>query len=80
MSSIAAMKLSIIVPAYNEEKLLPATLAAIREAAVAFVREGDFPLRRHIGVYGFARDVLLRVNCWSSWGACNNYTLEVGNV
>ncbi len=35
------MKLSIIVPAFNEEKLLPATLAAIREAAVAFA-EADW--------------------------------------
>ena len=30
------MKLSIIVPAFNEEKLLPATLAAIRESSAVF--------------------------------------------
>lgn len=30
------MKLSVIVPAYNEERLLPGTLAAIRDAARAF--------------------------------------------
>lgn len=34
------MKLSIIVPAFNEEKLLPATLQAIRESAVEFTRSG----------------------------------------
>lgn len=34
------MKLSIIVPAYNEEKLLPATLAAIRESAGVFSTAG----------------------------------------
>lgn len=34
------MKLSIIVPAFNEEKLLPATLGAIREAAAVFIELG----------------------------------------
>lgn len=34
------MKLSIIVPAFNEEKLLPATLGAIREAVTAFAAAG----------------------------------------
>lgn len=34
------MKLSIIVPAFNEEKLLPATLAAIREASSVLTEAG----------------------------------------
>jgi glycosyltransferase involved in cell wall biosynthesis len=34
------MKLSIVVPAYNEERLLPAALASIREAAQAFDADG----------------------------------------
>ena len=34
------MKLSIIVPAFNEEKLLPATLGAIRQAASAVEQVG----------------------------------------
>src|SRR5690348_10368111 len=34
------MKISIIVPAFNEEKLLPRSLAAIRKAASAFERNG----------------------------------------
>lgn len=34
------MKLSIIVPAFNEEKLLPATLGAIRESAAVFAGMG----------------------------------------
>jgi glycosyltransferase involved in cell wall biosynthesis len=32
------VKISVIVPAYNEEKLLPATLRSIREAMSAFTR------------------------------------------
>ncbi len=35
MTSTQAPRLSIVVPAFNEEKLLPATLAAIRAAAAA---------------------------------------------
>lgn len=35
-SRAARMKISIIVPAFNEEKLLPATLRSIRAAAEAF--------------------------------------------
>lgn len=34
------MKISIIVPAYNEEKLLPATLQSIRGARGGFTRNG----------------------------------------
>jgi glycosyltransferase involved in cell wall biosynthesis len=34
------MRVSVVVPAFNEEKLLPATLAAIRAAAGAFERRG----------------------------------------
>lgn len=34
------MKISIIVPAYNEEKLLPRTFAALREAARVFDERG----------------------------------------
>lgn len=34
------MKISIIIPAFNEEKLLPATLRAVQSAAEAFVQKG----------------------------------------
>lgn len=34
------MKVSVVVPAYNEERLLPGTLAAIRDAAAAFDAAG----------------------------------------
>ena len=34
------MKISIIVPAFNEEKLLPGTLRAIRDSAIAFAESG----------------------------------------
>lgn len=34
------MKISVIVPAFNEEKLLPATLRSIRVAMTAFARAG----------------------------------------
>ncbi len=40
MAEVPDMKFSIIVPAYNEEKLLPATLTAIREAAGAMAQAG----------------------------------------
>jgi len=38
------MKFSIVVPAYNEERLLPATLAAIRHAAREFESGHDWEL------------------------------------
>lgn len=34
------MKVSIIIPAFNEEKLLPQTLASVRSAALAFTDRG----------------------------------------
>lgn len=34
------MKLSIVIPAFNEEKLLPATLRAVRDSAAEFTRGG----------------------------------------
>ena len=34
------MKLSIVIPAYNEEKLLPATLTAVSDAAAALTSAG----------------------------------------
>ncbi len=34
------MKISVIIPAYNEEKLLPATLESVREASQAFTERG----------------------------------------
>lgn len=34
------MRVSVVIPAYNEEKLLPSTLAAVRDAGVAFARRG----------------------------------------
>ncbi len=34
------MKISIVIPAFNEEKLIPATLDAVKSAAQAFVRKG----------------------------------------
>jgi glycosyltransferase involved in cell wall biosynthesis len=34
------MRVSVVIPAYNEEKLLPATLAAVRSSADAFARRG----------------------------------------
>lgn len=34
------MRVSVVVPAFNEEKLLPVTLAAIRGAAIAFEQRG----------------------------------------
>lgn len=34
------MRVSVVIPAFNEEKLLPATLAAIRAAAADFERRG----------------------------------------
>ena len=34
------MRVSVVIPAFNEEKLLPATLAAVRAAAGAFADRG----------------------------------------
>jgi glycosyltransferase involved in cell wall biosynthesis len=34
------MRVSVVLPAFNEEKLLPASLAAVREAASAFTARG----------------------------------------
>ncbi|NBX35408.1 glycosyltransferase, partial [bacterium] len=34
------MRISVVIPAFNEEKLLPATLAAVRAAAGAFAARG----------------------------------------
>jgi glycosyltransferase involved in cell wall biosynthesis len=34
------MRISVVLPAFNEEKLLPAALAAVREAASAFTARG----------------------------------------
>ncbi|MEY4307140.1 MAG: hypothetical protein RJA95_508 [Verrucomicrobiota bacterium] len=34
------MRVSVVLPAFNEEKLLPASLAAVRAAAAAFERRG----------------------------------------
>lgn len=34
------MRVSVVIPAFNEEKLLPATLAAVRDAASAFTARG----------------------------------------
>ncbi|MBX3461856.1 MAG: 3-deoxy-manno-octulosonate cytidylyltransferase [Planctomycetes bacterium] len=45
-------------------------------AAIPYVRDGAFPLRRHIGVYGFARDVLLRVPGLPSSGLAEAESLE----
>jgi 3-deoxy-manno-octulosonate cytidylyltransferase (CMP-KDO synthetase) len=45
-------------------------------ALVPHVRSGEFPLRRHIGVYGFRRDVLLRVPDLPSSGLAEAESLE----
>lgn len=37
---LAGMHLSIVIPAFNEEKLLPATLAAVARASLAFAASG----------------------------------------
>jgi glycosyltransferase involved in cell wall biosynthesis len=37
---VDAVKISIVIPAYNEEKLLPGTLAGLRAAAQAFTERG----------------------------------------
>ncbi len=45
-------------------------------AAVPYVKDGDYPLQRHIGVYGFARDTLLRVPGLPSSGLAEAESLE----
>jgi 3-deoxy-manno-octulosonate cytidylyltransferase (CMP-KDO synthetase) len=45
-------------------------------AAVPFVKEGAFGLLRHIGVYGFTRDVLLRIPGLPSSGLAEAESLE----
>jgi len=45
-------------------------------AAIPFVKEGSFPLRRHVGVYGFARDTLLRIPPLPSSGLAEAESLE----
>ncbi|MBL8737434.1 MAG: hypothetical protein JNL12_13470, partial [Planctomycetes bacterium] len=45
-------------------------------AVVPFVKEGTFPLRRHIGVYGFQREVLLRIPPLPSSGLAEAESLE----
>lgn len=45
-------------------------------AAIPYVKEGSFPLRRHIGVYGFDRDTLLRVPGLPSSGLAEAESLE----
>lgn len=39
-SACETMKISIVIPAFNEEKLLPATLQSVRAAATAFEQRG----------------------------------------
>lgn len=43
---------------------------------VPYQKEGSYPLRRHIGVYGFARDTLLRVPGLPSSGLAEAESLE----
>lgn len=43
---------------------------------IPFVKEGSFPIQRHIGVYGFARDTLLRVPGLPSSGLAEAESLE----
>ena len=45
-------------------------------APIPFVKEGTFPILRHIGVYGFARDTLLRVPGLPSSGLAEAESLE----
>lgn len=45
-------------------------------AIVPFVKEGDFPLLRHIGVYGFDRATLLRIPPLPSSGLAEAESLE----
>lgn len=45
-------------------------------APIPFVTADDFPIRRHIGVYGFARETLLRVPGLPSSGLAEAESLE----
>lgn len=45
-------------------------------AVVPFRKEGPFPILRHIGVYGFRRDVLLRIPALPSSGLAEAESLE----
>lgn len=45
-------------------------------AVVPFVKEGTYPLRRHVGVYGFARQTLLRIPSLPSSGLAEAESLE----
>lgn len=45
-------------------------------AVIPFVKEGGYALRRHIGVYGFQRDVLLRIPALPSSGLAEAESLE----
>ncbi len=45
-------------------------------AVVPFVKEGSFPLLRHIGVYGFERQTLLRIPALPSSGLAEAESLE----
>jgi 3-deoxy-manno-octulosonate cytidylyltransferase (CMP-KDO synthetase) len=45
-------------------------------AVIPFVKEGAFALRRHVGVYGFQRDVLLRIPALPSSGLAEAESLE----
>ena len=45
-------------------------------ATIPYVKEGNFPILRHIGVYGFARDTLLRVPGLPSSGLAEAESLE----
>jgi len=45
-------------------------------AVIPFVKEAAYPLRRHIGVYGFQRDALLRIPGLPSSGLAEAESLE----
>ncbi len=45
-------------------------------APIPYVKEGDYPVRRHIGVYGFRRETLLRIPPLPSSGLAEAESLE----
>jgi len=45
-------------------------------ASIPYVKDGDFPLLRHIGVYGFLRETLLRVPGLPTSGLAEAESLE----